>query len=83
MHGNHSLLNLDLAQIAIKEQIAAAERHRAIALVSNRSSRSRLSDVRRVIGSSLISAGERLRPVEYDLPVEELEVDLASLKLAR
>ncbi len=83
MHGHHSLLNMDLAQQWHKEQIASAERRQAIIHLSSPSSRSRFSDVRRLIGSSLISVGERLRPSERSLIVDDVWEDTVSIKLAR
>ena len=83
MHGNHSLLNLDLARHWQEEQIAKAARRHAFDLYSKPSSRSRLSTVRQAIGVSLIAIGERLRPDDCGLIGEDISADSICLNLAR
>lgn len=83
MHGNHSLLMLDLANLSHKEQIAKVERYHAVAQASGGISHSRLGGVRNAVGASLIAAGERLRAAECELVAEDSGADHLSLNLAR
>ena len=83
MHGNFSLLNLDLAQHWQQEEIAKActasgnhSRFESIVPVT-------MGDIRQVVGSSLISIGERLRPVEREKIADDAWEDSISINLAR
>jgi hypothetical protein len=83
MHGHFSLLNLELAQHWQQEEIAKAAQRQAIIHASNPSSRSRMGDIRQAVGSSLISIGERLRPVECEKIADDAWEDCISINLAR
>ncbi len=83
MHGHHSLLNLDLARHRQDELIAEAARRQTIRELSHPSARSRVSDIRHAIGSSLISIGERLRPEERGLIGDKVSAESIRLNIAR
>lgn len=83
MHGYHSLLSLDLAHHWQEELIKDAARRQLILDHSSRSSRSRVSGLRHLVGSLLISIGERLRPEERGSIGEEITADRGSLTIAR
>ena len=79
----NSPIALEVAMMSHQEMIRDVERRQSIKEVSARNQRSRIFGVRRLIGQSLISIGERVHIEERELVGEDFCGESLSLKLAR